>query len=545
MGQRKHTTVRPNRGRSDREYRKELLSKERGSVLLKKGAPVRVALVYPNLYRIGMANLGFQTVYRLFNDHPEVRCERVFVSEPSSDREFRTLESEEHLSRFDMVGFSFSFELDFFNILGVLKGMRIPLLSQDRTEKDPLIIVGGAVAGINPSPLLPFVDGLLVGEGEGAIPKIGNVLFRLSQQKTGREEKLHELMHVEGMYIPGLHTTVKRHVLPSLESYPTYTPIVTPLSHFDTMFIVEVARGCTRGCLFCAAQKVYYPYRFRSCESLVETVARHNPGAQRVGLESAGLSDYPALESLCETLISMGYKISFSSIRADRVTPELIKLLELGKVRSLAVAPEAGSEKLRMCIGKKTNNDTLREAACLLGDSVVDVLKLYFLIGLPGEKESDVHAISDLVQNMASLYLKDKRKRLRVSINAFVPKAFTEYQWAPMDRESELNRKRKMIMQRLRGKDRIAVIAKSSRQEILQGVLSLGDANVGLALMHAFENKIPWKRAMKERNIDMDSLLHCEKPFDSRLPWDFIETSISKERLWNRYLSHKEKDNTS
>jgi len=512
------------------------LRHERGALSLNENASVRIALVYPNNYGVGMANLGFQTVYRFFNEHPEVRCERAFV-QCFSNSEIRTLESKERLDRFDVIGFSLSFEIDIRNLICCLRKSNITLLAEYRREKEPLVLVGGAVASINPSPLLSFVDGLLIGEGEDLFQQIADVLFSSLYNKICREEKLLALSKIDGVFVPKFCSRAKRHIISSLEAYPIYTPIVTPLSHFANMFVVEVGRGCTRGCFFCAAQKVYYPLRFHSAKSILEIAEEKNPGARRVGLEGAGLSDYPGLETLCEALIEKGYEVSFSSIRADRVTPELVKILNKGGVRSFAMAPEAGSELLRKRIGKGISDDTLERVTYLLGDSSIQTLKLYFLIGLPGETIKDVKAIVKLVKRLSDIFVKKGRKRrIRLSVNAFIPKPFTEFQWAPMASLKELTEKRKYLKQALSSYREVFILPKSSREEILQGLLSLGDMNIGLAMMDAVKNEISWKRALKEREIDIEAILHRQRAFNDTMPWDFIDYKIPKEKLWKRYM---------
>ncbi len=519
-----------------REYARELQRVERGSVRQNKNASVRIALVYPNRYGVGMASLGFQTVYRIFNNHPEVRCERAFLYEAPYDREVRTLESGERLSSFDVVGFSLSFELDLLNVIRILIRMGIHILAKDRLEKDTLVFVGGIVTSLNPAPLLPFIDGLVVGEGESCIHQMADALYAAQQRKSRRTEKLQALSEIEGIFIPAFNTQVKKQILPSLEAYPTYTPIVTPKSHFENMFIVEVGRGCTRRCLFCAAKKAYYPYRFRSIESIIETVARWNPGAHRVGLGGAALSDYPDLEDLCETFVNMGYEISLSSFRADRVTPNLVNLFERGKVRSFTIAPEAGTERLRQSIGKGITDETLKQVVHLLKDSSINVMKLYFLIGLPGERGEDIQAMVGLIQELVSIFhSKDKRKRIRLSINAFIPKPFTEFQWLPMDKEKILTEKRYIIKQGLKGEKNIVFISKNVRDDILEGILSLGDEQVGLAIGESIVKDISWKKTIKNRDIDVDALLHHEKALNAPLPWDFIQGTISKQKLWDVY----------
>ncbi|MBN2029927.1 radical SAM protein [bacterium] len=509
-----------------REYIQDLWRLERGSVRQNRNAFVKIALVYPNRYHTGMASLGFQTVYRLFNDHPEVRCERAFLYGAPFDREIKTMESEEPLSCFDLVGFSFSFELDLFGIIHILMRASIQLLAQNRMEKDPLVMAGGVITSLNPAPLLPFVDGLVVGEAEGTIPQICQVLHFMKRQKNRRIDKLQALSEIEGVFIPKINKTVNKQILTSLDSHPTYTPIVTQKSHFGNMFVVEVGRGCSRGCLFCAAKTAYHPYRFRSMESIVETVARYNPGAHRIGLEGAALSDYPNLELLCEMLVDIGYEISLASIRADRVTPHLVDVLERGKVRSFTIAPEAGSEDLRRSIGKGMDDDTLRNVVHLLKDISLDVLKLYFLIGLPDEKEDDVQSIVGLARELADLFFSKHRKRkIRLSVNAFIPKPFTEFQVCPMASEKMLTEKRKQIKRGLKREKNIILSPKSSRNEILQGVLSMGNDEVGLAMGESVVSNISWKQAVQNRGIDIDVLIHRKRALDTNLPWYFIQNA--------------------
>ena len=524
---------------SFRDYAEEFLRHERGTISLRKEAPVRIALVYPNTYEVGMANLGFQSVYRLLNEHPEVRCERAFIQDPDFKLEVRTLESQERLDYFTLIGFSLSFELDLVHIIQCLRRSGIPTLTGDRKEKDPLVILGGAVAGLNPSPLLPFMDGLLVGEGEGIFYKMGDILFVEGQKRSSRERKLQALGEIEGFYIPQLHRSVKRRTVRSIKKYPTYTPIITSKSHFANMFVVEVSRGCPQRCYFCAAKKTYHPYRSHPVESILNIVNCKNPGADRIGLEGAGLSDYPDLVKLCASLVEKGKKLSLSSLRPDSIQPEILDLMDRGDIKTFTMAPETGSDSLRQRIGKKITNSTLKEAVGLLGESNIHMLKLYFLIGLPGEKKEDIEAIINLVDELyANFKTKKGRKRIRISVNAFIPKPFTEFQWAAMATEKELSEKRKILKRELKGKKGVDILTKSTRKEILQGVLSLGDENVGLSILDGVEKGIPWKSALKEKGIDVASLIHRERSVDTHFPWDFIESSFTKNKIWKDYQQY-------
>lgn len=525
-----------NQGHDFGKYSHELLDSEKGAIHMNEGAQIRIALVYPNTYAVGMANLGFQTVYRLFNEHTQVRCERAFFAGSVQDSFIRTLESGERLNRFDVVGFSVSFELDIPNIIRCLSKSGIPLLRGERTDNDPFIIIGGAVAGLNPSPLLPFTDGLLVGEGEGVIDRIGDVFVLAAKDKLDRKETLRALSEIHGFYVPGMSVTVKRQVMDSLDDCPTYTPIVTPLSHFKDMFVVEIGRGCVKGCLFCAARKIYGPCRYRSQGTIENTIETHNPGARNIGLEGAGLSDFPLLESLCETLIGKDYRISLSSLRPDRIRPSLVKIMEKGKIRTVTMAPETGSESLRMRMGKRIADDTIRNAVRFLRDTAVRMIRLYFIIGLPGETDIDIESILHLLDELAIILpIAEGKKRIQISVNAFIPKPFTELQWSPMATEKEISQKRNLLVKGIRDRKGIRLNLKSSKNEILQGALSVGDETVGLAVMDSVIKKIPWKHAMKGRGMNLESLLYRERRFDTDLPWDFIETDIPKQKLWKNY----------
>ncbi len=518
------------------QYAQRFLEQEFNSVSVKKEAPVQVALVYPNRYRVGMASLGFQTVYRILNAHPLVKCERAFVYDPPFDKEIRTLESGTKLDQFDMIGFSLSFETDSQNVIAILNSLHFPLLSHHRFDAKPIIMIGGVVSGLNPPPLLPFMDGLLVGEGEGVLSQIAETFSQWVQTNLSRKEKLNTLSKIPGVYIPGISTSGFRHVQSNLDDYPVYSPVVTSLSHFKNMFVVETARGCGRSCHFCAARQVYAPYRAHSVESILETIRTKNTSTRKIGLEGAGLSDYRDLEKLCDRLIHEKYQVSFSSIRADRVTSELVAAINRSGTRSFTIAPEAGTERLRKRIGKAISDETLFLAAERLGNSEIQILKLYYLIGCPGETDEDVEAIVNLSKKIAEIFRnKLKGKSLRVSVNAFVPKPFTVLQWAPMETEKELNRKRKWIRNGLRNQKGIAFVNKSTRDEILQGALSLGDEQIGLALMDAVEKNIPWKEAFRARKIDLNELLHRERTIEEKLPWDFLDYPTDRSLLWEHY----------
>jgi radical SAM superfamily enzyme YgiQ (UPF0313 family) len=520
-------------------YARFHLERERGRVPAREAArgAERIALVYPNRYAVGMASLGFQTVYRLFNEQPGIRCERVFVPPPPRESEIRALESGDPLKKFPFIGVSLAYETDLFRLVRLLSDAGIPPLASERSDAHPLLLIGGVLGGLNPSPLLPFADAILAGEGEGVIPSIAEALVSIRSGPRCRLDRLEALAGIPGVFRTGTGAFVERQFADPLENYPTYTPICTPQSHFEDLFVVELTRGCGRGCLFCAGGKLYQPLRFHSRESVLDTVRRRNPGVRRIGLEGASLSDYPGLEPLAASLVEEGHEVSFSSIRVDRITPQLMEVLERSGVRSFTVAPEAGSERLRARIGKAVPDAVLIEGIRRLAGSSIDSLKLYFLIGLPGETEADVRAVSDLVRETASLFLNSPRRRLRLSVNAFVPKPFTEFQWAPMDDAPSLERKRGLILSRLKGLHGVSFSEKSGREEGMQGILSIGGPETGMAVHDRVVRGLSWKKALELNGVDPGRDLHAARDPGAPLPWDFIRTGIAKKKLWERYRS--------
>lgn len=517
-----------------RSWADERIRNERSAIHLHRGAPLRIALVYPNTYEVGMASLGFQTVYRLFNEYPDVICERVFALVPMD--EIRSLESGSPLESFDLVGFSLSFELDIPHLIRCLKTGGLSPLARDRTSRDPLVFVGGVVAGLNPSPLLPFIDGLLAGEAEDLIGPITEILLTNRPRHRNRRRSLEALAELDGVFIPSLQTRVSRHRLSTLEAFPAYTGVLTPCSHFGDLFVVEVSRGCVRNCRFCAAQKVYAPFRFRSVSSVLETVARYNPGTRRIGLEGAGISDYPGLESLVGSLVESGFSVNLSSIRADRVTDRLVRHLDQGGLRTFAMAPEAGNQNLRDRMGKRLSDESILAAADLLRKSSIRTLKLYFIIGYPGETDADVDSIIDLIGAIYASFVDRPHRCLKISINAFIPKPFTEMQWAPMNTEKELRRKRKKIRQGIGRYPSIHWSSRRTAEEVFQGLLSVGDERMSEVLL-SMEKGDHWKQVMKEKALDLKFLF--QERDRQYVPWRFIQTDIPEEDLYDSYLKNR------
>ncbi|MGB9628774.1 MAG: radical SAM protein, partial [Thermodesulfobacteriota bacterium] len=373
---------------------KAILEKERGTVLKPWGGRISVCLIYPNSYHVGMSNLGFQILYWLLNAEEDVVCERAFLPEKEDLEEHRrsetplfSLESQKPLSDFDLLAFSISFENDYLNILSILELGRIPLLSQDRGEGNPLVIGGGVSVFLNPEPLSPFFDLFILGEAEEVIREFLEVFRKWwLKREVGKEDLLRDFSKIEGVYIPkfyrviykedgrieemipepGLPPKVKRRWIKEINQFPARSVLFTPDTEFKEMVLIEMNRGCPRGCRFCAAYSAYYPFRNRSLSVLESLIQKALLEGRRIGLTGTAVSDHPQLVSLCQTILSKKGKISTSSLRVDAIHPPLIQCLKEAQERTLSIAPEAGSERLRKILGKDYTEEEILRAIDIL-----------------------------------------------------------------------------------------------------------------------------------------------------------------------------------
>lgn len=516
-----------------RAFRQRCLRREHNLITVPQEALLSIALVFPNSYAVGMANLGFQTIYRLFNEQPGVRCERAFWY-----AEFlgvtRTLESGTELRNFDLIAFSVAYELDYPNLVQILIAAGIDPFSATRREQEPLILAGGAMAFMNPTPIAPFIDCFYLGEIEPQLQRLVQLLLHEKNERSSRTGILEKLAQENYLYVPQLPAVRKTVMVyrAAGEVYPQYSPVISPDSHFKNMFLVEAGRGCGRHCNFCAASHIYHPLRIYPPAQVLDAIRRYGQHTKRVGLIGAALSDYPRLHELCESLTDQKYELGLSSFRLDMITPEFLKILERGKVKSLTFAPEAGTEKLRHKIHKNLSNAEIMQAATAVAESSIQQVKLYFLIGLPGEADSDIEGLVQMVQELARIILiKGKNRSLTVSVNTFIPKPFTPFQWQPMAHEQEIRRKRKFLEQELKRIPGVVFNKKSVKEEILQGIFSLGDATIARAIYYKLTQPTNWDEAWQQANIDIEKLLYENRRFDEELPWDFIEYRFPRQRL--------------
>lgn len=516
-----------------RAFRQRCLMREHSSITVAREGLLSIALVFPNSYAVGMANLGFQTIYRLFNEQPGVRCERAFWYD-----EFpgvtRTLESAAELREFDIIAFSIAYELDYPNLVRILMAAGINPFSATRREQEPLILAGGAMAFMNPTPIAPFIDFFYLGEVEPQLCELVQLLLRARSERYSRENLLAELAQKKGVYVPQQSAGRKVAVVhrSASDNQPQYSPIISPDSHFKNMFLVEAGRGCARHCHFCAASHIYHPLRIYPPAQVLDTIQRFCQATRRIGLIGAALSDYPRLRDLCESLIRQKYELGLSSFRLDMITPEFLQILEQGNVKSLTFAPEAGSEKLRQRINKNLSDAAIIQAAEAIAESSIQQIKLYFMIGLPDETDDDIQGLVQMVRELARIILpKGKNQRLTISVNTFIPKPFTPFQWQPMAREEEIRRIRKHLEQAFKKIPGVVFNKKSVKEEILQGIFSLGDETIARAIYIKLSQQTSWDEAWRMANINVDQLLYESRRPEEELPWDFIEYRIPRQRL--------------
>ena len=382
------------------KWRKERLHKEKSLVTFSHGSSVRVALAYPNSYYIGMSSLGFQVIYDVLNSHKYTSAERFFYPDYVSKGLF-SIESGTPLSNYDIIGFSISFELDYIRIPQMLSLGDIPLYSSHRENPFPLIIAGGSFSFYNPEPLADFFDAIVLGEAEEILGELADVVhnFKLSGNKD-KDLLLKEISNIHGIYIPSFHShfsSVKKYYLRDLNRFRGASSIITPDTEFKNMFLLEIARGCKHNCSFCMVGNCIKPYRTRKLDFLKEILMEAKSLTDSIGLIAPNVSDYKDIDELCSSIISLGMKISFSSLRADSITKHMISSLVASGQRTITLAPETGQRLRKICHKFITDDDYFRAVEISLKEGIKN-FKCYFMIGLPGEKAEDLEEIVSFVQ---------------------------------------------------------------------------------------------------------------------------------------------------
>jgi radical SAM superfamily enzyme YgiQ (UPF0313 family) len=519
---------------------------------VKRSGSFRVALAYPNLYFVGMSNLGFQGVYQLLNGYDDVLCERAFLPDDVDREELEergaslvSFESATPLRDFHVLAFSVSFENDYLHVLKMLRLSGIPLRAKDRGPRDPIVLMGGSAMFLNPEPLAPFADLIAVGEGEALVPKLMAALVGAAHPRQG----LVQLKEQDGFYVPS-RFSVRYHDDGTVAAYDGPGPIVrqrgwpgkmalpqsvilTPHTEMSMKFMVEISRGCPCMCRFCWAGYNYLPVRGFSRHEIVERARAVRPLAKKVGLVSTAVCDHPEINGIVDDLAALGYEVSVASLRLDDLTPEFVfKLADTG-VQGLTLAPECGSDRMRRILNKQFTNEEILEKASWIFENGIQNLKLYYMVGLPWERHEDVLAIVTLTAQIRERMLAVGRKRGRIgrihpSVNPFVPKPGTPYQWLPMEDPKETERKLHFLRKAFGKMPNVDAIIKSARTGVYQSILALADRRVADALEHAVIHGVDLKRGMKAVGLDVGFYLFRGRGRDEVLPWDIVDSGVSK-----------------
>jgi len=536
---------------------------------------LKFALIFPDLYEIGMSHIGFEILYHILNRQTFIAAERVYA--PAADLEARlrekelplfSLESHQPLARFDILGFTLQYELHYTNVLTILDLARVPILAKERGDSDPLVIAGGPCA-FNPEPLADFIDAFVIGDGEEVTIELAQIVHQLLEEGGSRNDILTQIARIQGIYVPDLYElrfdepTGQQILKPKKEGVPEKIvartveqlkseyypekPLVPLMETTHDRYSLEIMRGCTQGCRFCNAGIIYRPVRERSVDDLVQQASAviSNTGYREISLASLSTSDYSALTLLLSRLNRIlepqMVNVSFPSLRTETFTAEIARYAGKVKKSGLTLAPEAGTERLRNVINKTNSNEDLLRAMAIAFNEGWDRVKLYFMIGQPSETREDLDGIIDLIKQAFRLARGYQGKSIHISVSPFCPKPHTPFQWAQQDSIQAMSEKIFYIKDRLPG-NRIKFNWREPEVAFLEGVIARGDRKMGPVIYHAWKSGARfdawsdqfrfefWKDAFEHHGIDPEHYTR-KRELDDPLPWDHISKGVTKKFL--------------
>lgn len=547
-----------------------------------KDIDIRFAFCFPDVYEVGMSHLGMKILYHLLNERNDTYCERVFAPWVDMEAKMRehaiplfALETKDPIKDFDFVGFTLQYEMSYTNIINMLDLAQVPVLSSERTKMHPFVCAGGPCA-YNPEPLADFVDFFMLGEGEEIVNEVMDVYAEWKRKDLSREEFLSSISSIQGIYVPSFYEVkynsddtissfapkkseypikIRKRIIKDLDKVFFPDKIVVPFTGIvHDRIMLELFRGCTRGCRFCQAGFIYRPVRERSSDRLLDIARKleDSTGYEEISLTSLSTSDYTSLKNLTDGLIGemepRKVNLSLPSLRIDSFSLELMEKAQKVRKSGLTFAPEAGSQRLRNVINKGVTEEDLIKSVSTAFSGGWSGVKLYFMLGLPAETFDDIEGIADLGQKVVDAYMgtpKDKRGKglsITISTSSFVPKPFTPFQWEPQDSMEVLREKQFFLKSKIKSKH-IKYNWHDSELSFLEAIFARGDRRLGKVMLKAFEKGCKfdswgehfkfdrWMQSFHECGVDPQFYANRKRPYDEILPWDHIDTGVSKNFL--------------